>query len=97
MKRRGYLPPLIDTIIGKLKEQNYIDDASFAAQWTEQRIYSQKKGRQLIKQELKMTPSDFVTDVRMKHARLLGALAGEGEQTAHAATSCQGSLTSRGP
>ncbi|RKN86450.1 regulatory protein RecX [Paenibacillus ginsengarvi] len=54
LKRRGYLPPLIDTIIGKLKEQNYIDDASFAAQWTEQRIYSQKKGRQLIKQELKM-------------------------------------------
>lgn len=54
MKRKGYLPPLIDRIVHRLKEQKYLDDADFAAQWTEQRIYSQKKGRRLIKQELQL-------------------------------------------
>lgn len=52
LKRKQYLPPLIDRIVERLKEQRYLDDADFAAQWTEQRIYSQKKGRRLIKQEL---------------------------------------------
>ncbi|GAA3406502.1 RecX family transcriptional regulator [Paenibacillus hodogayensis] len=52
LKRRQVLPSLVDLIVVKLKEQRYLDDADFAAQWTEQRIYSQKKGRALIKQEL---------------------------------------------
>jgi regulatory protein len=54
LKRKGYLPPLIDRIVQRLKDQRYLDDADFAAQWTEQRIYSQKKGRRLIKQELQL-------------------------------------------
>lgn len=52
LRRKQVLPTLIDRIVVRLKEQRYIDDADFAAQWTEQRIFSQKKGRRLIKQEL---------------------------------------------
>lgn len=52
LRRKGYLMPLIDRIVRRLKEQRYLDDADFAAAWTEQRIYSQKKGRMLIRQEL---------------------------------------------
>ncbi|MEF3304906.1 regulatory protein RecX [Paenibacillus sp. GYB003] len=52
LKRRGYVQTLADEVVAMLKEQRYIDDADFAAQWTEQRIFSQKKGKRLIKQEL---------------------------------------------
>ncbi|MDF2661852.1 MAG: RecX family transcriptional regulator [Paenibacillus sp.] len=52
LKRKEYTEPLIDRIIQRLKEQRYLDDADFAALWTEQRIYSQKKGSRWVKQEL---------------------------------------------
>lgn len=52
LKRRGYAPPLIDRIIGRLKEQRYLDDADFATAWTEHRFFTQKKGRSWVKQEL---------------------------------------------
>jgi len=52
LKRKQYAEPLADRIILRLKEQRYLDDADFAALWTEQRIYSQKKGSRWVKQEL---------------------------------------------
>ncbi|PYI50451.1 RecX family transcriptional regulator [Paenibacillus flagellatus] len=52
LKRRTYEPPIVDRVVTRLKEHKYLDDADFAAQWTEQRIYSQKKGRRWVKQEL---------------------------------------------
>lgn len=52
LKRKEYTEPLADRIIQRLKEQRYLDDADFAALWTEQRIYSQKKGSRWVKQEL---------------------------------------------
>jgi len=52
LRRKGYAPPLIDAVVDRLKRDRYLDDAEFAAQWTEQRIYSQKKGRGWVKREL---------------------------------------------
>lgn len=52
LKRKQVAQPLVDRVVHKLKEQNYIDDADFAAQWTEHRMLTQKKGRSWVKQEL---------------------------------------------
>ncbi|MDF2726197.1 MAG: hypothetical protein K0Q59_5875 [Paenibacillus sp.] len=52
LKRRLYEALLIDKIVSRLKQERYLDDADFANQFAEQRIFSHKKGRRLIKQEL---------------------------------------------
>lgn len=54
LKRKEYAEPLADRIIQRLKEQKYLNDADFAALWTEQRIYSQRKGSRWVKQELQL-------------------------------------------
>ncbi|WP_338111658.1 regulatory protein RecX [Paenibacillus aceris] len=36
----------------KLASQNYLNDEEFAKMWTDSRIISQKKGRNLVRQEL---------------------------------------------
>jgi regulatory protein len=53
LKQKGYEMPLIAVTIERLKREKYIDDQLFAEQLTKQRIHSQKKGRNWVKQELK--------------------------------------------
>ncbi len=52
LRRKGFAPQLIERVVRKLKEQKYIDDAQFAKLWTDHRIYSHKKGRKWVQQEL---------------------------------------------
>ncbi|NOV03092.1 regulatory protein RecX [Paenibacillus planticolens] len=52
LKETGYEPPVIDWVIEKLASQNYLNDEEFAKMWTDSRIISQKKGRNLVRQEL---------------------------------------------
>lgn len=52
LKLKGYSPELIDTVLERLTHEKLIDDGLFARQWTEQRIFYQKKGRNWVKQEL---------------------------------------------
>ncbi|MFD2613078.1 regulatory protein RecX [Paenibacillus gansuensis] len=52
LKEKGYEPELIDYAVERLKEQKFVDDKLFAQQLAESRIYSQKKGRNLVQQEL---------------------------------------------
>ncbi|ANE48972.1 hypothetical protein SY83_16410 [Paenibacillus swuensis] len=52
LKEKGYEQDPTDFAIDKLKAQKYVDDKTLAKQLTEQRIYSQKKGRKLVSQEL---------------------------------------------
>lgn len=61
LRRRAYVPTLIERIVQRLRQQRYIHDADFAEAWTEQRIYSQKKGRRLIRQELQWKGIDPAT------------------------------------
>ncbi|NOU93354.1 recombinase RecX [Paenibacillus sp. LMG 31456] len=53
LKQKGYEAPLISNTIERLKREQYLDDQLFADQLTKQRINSQKKGRNWVKQELK--------------------------------------------
>jgi regulatory protein len=52
LQHKGYEMPMIDQVTAQLQEQGYIDDGQFAKLWTEQRIYSQKKGRRWVQMEL---------------------------------------------
>lgn len=52
LKEQGIEQAVIEWTCELLKKQNYINDEEFAKMWTEHRIYSQKKGRNLVRQEL---------------------------------------------
>jgi len=43
---------VIDGVMDRLRSRQLLDDRAFAEEWTEQRIYTQKKGRQWVKYEL---------------------------------------------
>ncbi|TDF98352.1 recombinase RecX [Paenibacillus piri] len=53
LKQKGYDGRLITDTLERLKREKYIDDRLFAEQLAKQRIGSQKKGRNWVKQELK--------------------------------------------
>lgn len=52
LKESGYELPIIEWVLHKLDQQKYLNDEEFAKMWTESRIISQKKGRNLVRQEL---------------------------------------------
>jgi regulatory protein len=53
LKQKGYDALIIADTLEKLRGEQYLNDALFAEQLTNQRIGSQKKGRHWVKQELK--------------------------------------------
>lgn len=52
LKEKGYDQERIEEIVGRLKQERYLDDEAFAKLWTENRIISQKKGRRWVEMEL---------------------------------------------
>lgn len=58
LKESGYESSVIDWVIEKLASQNYLNDQEFAQMWTDSRIISQKKGRNLVRQELQQKGID---------------------------------------
>ncbi|WP_282941940.1 RecX family transcriptional regulator [Paenibacillus sp. RC67] len=53
LKQKGYEPEIRAITLDRLRQEKYVDDGLFAEQLTMQRIRSQKKGRNWVKQELK--------------------------------------------
>lgn len=58
LKESGYEPSIIEWVIEKLASQKYLNDEEFAKMWTDSRIISQKKGRNLVRQELQQKGID---------------------------------------
>lgn len=58
LKEKGFEVPIIAWACEKLVQQNYINDEEFAKMWTDNRIISQRKGRNLIRQELQQRGID---------------------------------------
>lgn len=54
LKEHGFEQPIIQWTCDTLEQQNYINDEEFAKMWTESRVSSQRKGRNLVRQELQM-------------------------------------------
>lgn len=52
LKRKKTSPDIIELVITKLKEQNFLNDADFVKWWIEQRTIFQTRGLHLIKREL---------------------------------------------
>lgn len=52
LKEQGFELPVIEWACEKLVQQNYINDEEFAKMWTDSRIIFQRKGRNLVRQEL---------------------------------------------
>ncbi|NEW05622.1 RecX family transcriptional regulator [Paenibacillus sp. SYP-B3998] len=52
LKEQEFEQPVIDWTCDTLTQQNYINDEEFAKMWTENRITLQRKGRNLVRQEL---------------------------------------------
>lgn len=56
--QKGYESPVIQQIIERLTQERLIDDGLYAKQWTDQRVRNHKKGRLMIKHELKQKGID---------------------------------------
>jgi regulatory protein len=52
LQAAGYEEAVIEETVRRLESERYVDDRQFAKQWTEQRLYSQNKGKAFIRQEL---------------------------------------------
>lgn len=52
LKQKGYESDIRSITLERLRQEKYVDDGLFAEQLTMQRIRSQKKGRNWVKQEL---------------------------------------------
>jgi regulatory protein len=52
LKGHGFEPETIDWTLETLKQQNYINDEDFARALMENRVYTQRKGRNYVRQEL---------------------------------------------
>ncbi|MEX2462298.1 MAG: RecX family transcriptional regulator [Paenibacillaceae bacterium] len=52
LKEKGHAEAAVSRTIQKLFEQKIIDDEQFASMWTDHRLFSQKKGRRWVQQEL---------------------------------------------
>jgi len=50
---KGFEEEAIVSVLHQLNREGYLDDREFARMWAEQRVHSQKKGRQYVVQELK--------------------------------------------
>lgn len=63
LKQKGYEAKLIELTVDRLRREQYVNDELFAEQLTKQRIRSQKKGRNWVRQELhhKGLPPEHIT------------------------------------
>ena len=52
LRRSAFPPPIIEETIARLRAQGYLDDAAFAAQWTEERLRRHPRSARMIRAEL---------------------------------------------
>lgn len=65
LDKRGFASEVVETAIGKLREQNLSDDFAFAKFWRDDRLSFRPKSKRLIKRELrdKKVASDIIEQV----------------------------------
>jgi regulatory protein len=49
----GYSQEIILSVMDELRQKDYVNDADYAAQWVDTRVYAHPRGRRLIFQELR--------------------------------------------
>lgn len=73
LKHLGYPPPLVEDVVARLIEMDYLDDEKFARAWIESRDRARPRGELALRRELalKGIARDVVDDVlvdRSEHA-----------------------------
>ena len=65
LRHLGYPPSLVDEVVERLIEMNYLDDASFAQAWVESRDRARPRGEAALRRELalKGVPRQVVEEV----------------------------------
>ena len=61
LRRKDHEPELIDKIISRLQDKNYLDDEQFARSWVENRRLLKKTSKRKLSQELKQKRVDEAT------------------------------------
>lgn len=61
LEEADFAPEAIETALGRLTDQGYLDDAAFAAYWVENRQRFRPKGEQALRQELRRAGVDKET------------------------------------
>ena len=65
LRHLGYQPDLVDNVVEKLIEMEYLDDAAFARAWVESRDRARPRGEMALRRELSLkgVPRKIVEDV----------------------------------
>lgn len=65
LRHLGYPDPLVDTVVERLVEMDYLDDAAFARAWVESRDRARPRGETALRRELalKGVPREVVDEV----------------------------------
>jgi regulatory protein len=65
LKEKQYTPELIESIVQRLQQQQYLDDEAFARFWLESRERAKPKGAQALRYELRQKglPGDIIDAV----------------------------------
>jgi regulatory protein len=64
LQRNAAEPTIIDSVIARLQERNYLDDAEFAKAWVQNRTTFRPKGARVLQHELRqkgIAPEDIQT------------------------------------
>ena len=74
LRHLGYPDALVDTVVERLIEMNYLDDAAFARAWVESRDRARPRGDMALRRELalKGVPRELIDDVLMARVREAG-------------------------
>ncbi|HUR16074.1 MAG TPA: regulatory protein RecX [Candidatus Limnocylindrales bacterium] len=58
LQHLGYPPPLVDEVVRRLIEMEYLDDAAFAKEWLESRDRARPRGLSVLRRELALKGVD---------------------------------------
>jgi len=78
LQQLGYRQELVDAVVQRLLELEYLDDQSFARAWVESRDRARPRGEQALRRELTLKGIDRETVTAVLAERSAGRTAGAG-------------------
>jgi len=69
LRQLGYRQELVDSVVGRLTEMGYLDDAAFARAWVESRDRARPRGAAALRRELALKGVDHATIERVLEER----------------------------
>jgi regulatory protein len=72
----GYPPTIVDQVVDRLVELDYLDDPGFARAWVESRDRARPRGAMVLRRELRLkgVPNDVISEVLANRAQAAKAV-----------------------